>query len=133
MGGTERHEGTSTPPWEWAVAFLGLALLLAMIGYMAFFALAHEGGVPVVSADQVRVERAGDGWVVRFRVRNDGAVTAASLRVVAELRQGTAVVETGEVTIDYLPAFSERQAGLILRRDPDGHDLRIVPSSYTEP
>ena len=115
------------------MAFLGLAAILGLVGYMAYFALTTDDSVPVITVEQVAIGRSGNSYVVVFQATSDSAATAASLRVQGELRDGPAVIETAETEIDYLPPFSRRKAGLFFQNDPARYELRLLPKGYDEP
>ncbi|WP_230533180.1 TIGR02588 family protein [Microvirga roseola] len=124
---------SSTSTWEWVVAIIGAALVVGMIGYIAYYALTTEAKVPVAAVEPLGIERTSGGYVVLFRARSRSSVTAASLQIRGELREGPQIVETKEAMLDYLPAFAERQGGLIFQRDPSRYELRLTAESYVEP
>lgn len=133
--GPGRREGAVPPisKWEWAVAALGLFLVLGAIGQLAHHALTATSEVPEVTLERVGTHATQGGYVVRFVARNHGSATAAALQVGGELRRGASVVETSTATLDYLPSYSERGGGLFFQEDPDRHELRLVPKGYAEP
>ena len=133
-GGPGRDEPPPpVSPWERAVAALGVALVLCVIGYMVHYALNVRTEMPEVTVEHMSTHAVQGGYVVRFRARNHGGATAAALQVEGELLRGSAVVETSGVTLDYVPSFSERRGGLFFRADPDRHEVRLVPKGYTDP
>ena len=134
-GGSSQDKNAASPTskWEWAVAALGLALVVGGIGYMAHHALTTDAKVLEVTVERVSTHATQGGYVVTFAARNHGNATAASLRVEGELRRGPSVMETSGATVDYLPSFSERWGGLFFREDPDRHELRLFPKGYAQP
>lgn len=133
----EPHRGPSheqaASPWEWVAAAVGVVLVLGAIGYMAYHGMTSTAPVPDVTVQTVAVEQSGNGHVVRFLAKNHSNATAATLLVEGELREGGTVVETAETTIDFLPPYSERHAGLFFENDPGRYELTIQPKGYDEP
>lgn len=125
--------GAATSKWEWVSAGLGLAVVAGMVGFIGFNALTTDPFVPAVTLDHLGTEQTPGGYVVRFRARNSGATTAAALTISGELHDGSTLLESSEVTLDYLPPRAERQGGLIFHNDPSAHDLRLEPRGYVDP
>jgi uncharacterized protein (TIGR02588 family) len=122
-----------TPPLEWAVAALGLLLVLGSIATLLWFAVrgADAGVEPVIRV--TAVERQAERYLVRIAVVNAGQASAAALRVRGRLQQGDQVIEESEVEFDNLPGRSVRSAGLFFRADPARHQLKVEATSYREP
>jgi uncharacterized protein (TIGR02588 family) len=55
------------------------------------------------------------------------------LLVEGVLKDGAEIIETSEVTIDYVPAGSQRQAGLFFIRDPQQYELQLSAKGYEQP
>lgn len=127
------HSAQGGSPWEWAVAVVGLVLLVAAIGYLAWFAVTVPDGPPAVTVEQGPVRRSGDGYLAIVIVHNQGAETAAALEIEGTLHRDGAVVETSTATFDYLPRFSERTGGLFFATDPRTGRLELRAKGYAEP
>ena len=125
--------GAATSKWEWVIAALGFLLVLGTVGHIAYTALTTDPSVPVVTVDHITTESTKGGHVVTFRARNSGASTAAALTISGQLLDGTRVVETSEVVLDYLPSNGERQGGLIFQNDPARHEVRLEALGYADP
>lgn len=123
----------TTPIAEWIAAGLGLALTLAVIGYLVVGGLDERPGPPELSVAPSAVETVAGGFVVPLTVRNRGDATAAAVEVVGTLESDGRVVETRRVSLAYVPGEGEAKAGLIFTRDPGGYRLRIVAEGYEEP
>jgi uncharacterized protein (TIGR02588 family) len=121
------------PVTEWIVAGVGALLVAGVIGYLIVLATTRDATPPEVRVVAQRVLELPGGWLVEFRAINDGAQAAAQLLVEGELRGPGDASETSEATIDYLPARSEREGGLIFSRDPRGHELRLRAKGYVQP
>lgn len=124
----------SDPHWfEWTTGFVCALMVLAMIGWMAREAWYYTGEPPELSAAILKVEPAGGNYRVSIDVRNSAASTAASVSVRGEILRDGAVIETSDVTFDYVPAKSFANGALLFRNDPAGGELRVLPMGYTKP
>lgn len=133
-GGRARTHGAETSPWEFVTGAIGALLVAGVIGSMILEAMrapAHPVPALVVEMDTVRSVRA--GWVVAVTVQNSGDATAAEVTVEGTLYDDTGMVETSQVTLDYVPVHSRREAGLHFTRDPARHRLVLRPLGYRRP
>ena len=80
-GAQQANANDAPPPWEWAVALLGLVLLLGSIGFLAYQVVAGDDSPPdvLIRADAVLPVKT--GYLVQIRALNQGGTTAAELRV----------------------------------------------------
>lgn len=131
--GREHPPGAATSKWEWVTGAVGLVLVLGTVGFIAYDALERAPSVPEVTIEHISTERTAGGYVVKFQAHNSGSATAAALSISGELSDGGAAVETSEIVLDYLPAESERQGGLIFRNDPARYELRLEAKGYVDP
>lgn len=139
MAGQPSEQGNKqragrTPALEWISGGIGLALTLAMLGFIGWQAFAAPGSAPPVI--EVRVERvvaAADGWVAEVVAVNRSPSTAAAVEVQGELRQGEEVVATSQVTFDYVPGHSEQRGGLYFEQNPSGYELDVRALGYMRP
>jgi uncharacterized protein (TIGR02588 family) len=119
---------------EWISAAIGAAVTLATIGFLVYEGVTQpsdQSPALVVVIDSILPQ--GDGWAVRIEARNAGTATAAAVRIVGELRGDGGVVETSEVTLDYVPEASSRTGALLFTRDPSGLALAVRPTGYELP
>ncbi len=130
--GAPREE--APPFWEWVVAGIGLVLVLASLVYLAINALEmREDARPRPQLELLGVEPLGQRFLVRVRVANHGEATAEGLVVAGELQQQGQVLERAELTFDFLPPRSTREAGLFFTRDPRTLHLELLPVAYRVP
>lgn len=130
------HEREAPPiasGWEWVFAALSGLLVLGVVAYLLFEALSRRDSPPLLRVEVGATTAAAGRHVVEFWVHNDGGTTAAALQVEGVLTQDTATVETSAATLDFVPAESRRQAGLIFSRDPRRYRLEIRPLGYELP
>lgn len=117
---------------EWAVAVLGLLVVLATLGVIVADALRRGNDAPDVTVRADSVRAAAGGWRVHFTAENRGRGTARALGIVGELPGADGPV-TSSVTLDYLPGRSVRRGGLFFDRDPRGGGLRLRAEGYQVP
>lgn len=132
-----KDEKESQPPgtsvWEWLVAAVGLTLVLGTIGLTIYRVLIEENKPPQISVVVDSQQPSGDGYLVRFTVRNSGSQTAAAVAIEGELKNGTNTAETSSATLTYSPAHSTRRGGLYFTKNPQNFDLQIRATGYEEP
>ena len=121
------------PGWMWGIGLLGLLLVLGSIGFALYEAAIGDSSLPNVTVEVEEIVRLENGFLVEFRVVNQGGTTAAGLTVEGELRNGTEIVETSDTTIEYVPSRSERSGGLFFTRDPGQYELELRAKGYEMP
>jgi uncharacterized protein (TIGR02588 family) len=120
-------------PWEWVVAAIGAALVAAAIGYLIYFAQTTPAGPPLIAIERGPALRNGDGYVVTLNVTNGGATTAAAVEIEGRLSRAGVELERATATLDYVPRFSNRLAGLYFAHDPGNADIELRALGYAEP
>lgn len=122
-----------TSRWEWLTGLIGGLLVLATIAFLLFAEFAQPETPPdiVVRADSVA--RGSASHLLHVTATNRGRETAAAVRIVGELLQDTTVVETSEVTLDYVPGKGKRRGGLFFSVDPRPYRLRLRATGYAQP
>jgi uncharacterized protein (TIGR02588 family) len=121
------------PLWMWSIGLLGLVLVLGSIGFMLYEAAAGDSSPPDVMVDVQEILPIQNGFLVEFRVINEGGRTAAGLIVEGELRDGIEIVEASDTTIEYVPSHSEREGGLFFTQDPRQYELQLRATGYETP
>lgn len=119
--------------WEWVVAAFGTLIVLAAVAFLLRDALGGRASAPDIAVRVDSVVETRGGYLVEFTLINSGHTTASALAVQAELSEGGGVVETSEVTVDYVPEQAERAAGVFFTRDPRRYELAIRPRGYLRP
>ncbi len=128
---TQTRPRGGTPWLEWAAAAVGLVLVLAAVFVIGREAVAGKPGPPQITVRAERVTETPSGFVVDVVATNSGGETAAAVVIEGELIGGTP--EWREATLDYLPAGSERRAGLVFGSDPRTHGLKLRAKGFVEP
>ena len=129
----EARKDDSIPSWSWVASAVGMTLAIGSAVFMLHNALTNDSSLPEIRIETDSIVRNGGGYVVPMRVMNAGESVAADLLIEGVLEERGVTVETSRITLDYVPASSERRAGLIFRRDPRGFDMRIEAKGYVEP
>ena len=119
----QKHTGTS--PWEWAAAALGAAVIAFAICYMVWYGLTRSDGPPVLVVERQEIEQVGNLYLLQIVVRNEGHSSAAAVPIEGSLLEGDKVLETSEVTIDFVPENSEQRIYLQFTRDPKRFTLEV--------
>ena len=123
----------SIPPAEWIVAGAGLLVFTAVLGLLVWDAVAGDQSPPRITVQVESIAPSGDGYLLKFRARNDGGETAAEVVVEAELPAPDGGTETASATLDFLPAHSERRGGFFFQARPEQEAVRLRASSFREP
>jgi uncharacterized protein (TIGR02588 family) len=118
---------------EWIIGGVSAAVVVAMIGFILYQALAVAVLRPELSVVAEGVVPTAGGFMVEFRAVNGGDATAAAVKVEGRLSSGERTVEAREVTLDYVPRRSEQKGGLIFRNDPRQYRLEMDAQGYMEP
>ena len=119
---------------EWLTGGICTLLVAAMIGWISYRAVTSSGGTPQLSVKVGSQQPVpSGGYAVSFTVENQGKRTAASVPVKGEVVDGDRVIETQEITFDYVPAQSSATGTLLFKMDPSAHTLSIGASGYTDP
>jgi uncharacterized protein (TIGR02588 family) len=135
IGGTANRETGAIPPAEWAVAAVGLVLVIAVVSILSWENLRGRGKPPDIrlSIDQIQTSSSG-GFLVQVEVENAGEETASGLKVRGMLdNEQASVQESAEAELDFLPGASKRKVGLYFRSDPRQGHLTLFASGYQEP
>lgn len=128
-----KTRSSDTPRLEWLLGLVGLALLVAGIGYLTYQGLNNPSKPGAVVVTVLDIQPVGDAHVVKFSVRNEGHENLSHLHLAAHLSDGDREIESAQAFIDYLPARSEQRGGVYLKNDPRRYTLRIDPAGYMEP
>lgn len=114
------------------MAGIGLALLLASVGYLLYDGNGRsQPPAPVIR--MLSIEQQQGRFLVRVQAVNESRATAAALRVEGTLRRGSEVLERSELEFDYLPGRSTRDGGLFFTADPRSLQLELSARSYRAP
>lgn len=122
-----------TPPLERLIGAVGGVLVLALLAFLGFQAIAAPDDGVNLTAAVTRIEPAGEQFATHVRVENDGHETAAAVTVAGEVQVGAKTAEEATATISYLPAQSVRHAVLVFTQDPRDAKLSVRAAGYALP
>lgn len=132
---TESNEEQSKrTPAEWATFAIASFILATIIGLVVYSWLTKKQEPPIISVTRntpIRFEKG--QFYVPFAVTNTGGETAESVQVIAELREGGEVLESGDQHIDFLSSGETEEGAFIFSRDPRQGELIVRSSSYQLP
>lgn len=118
---------------EWIVAAVGLILVLFSIGYLTFEAITSTDSPPNLTVKVTSIEHLSNGYLVEFKVRNEGERPAANVVIEGKLSGGEKEIETKTTTINYVASKSERDGGLFYTENPEQNKLEIKAIGYENP
>lgn len=118
---------------EWVIGVLSTIAVVAMLGLLTYEAVTNRSDTPSFRFVVEGIDRTADGYYVTIRIRNTGDRVASAVEVEGALTRDGNVVETAEMTVDYIPSHSERGGGLVFRNDPAEAELRIEVRGYAAP
>src|SRR5690606_35910898 len=118
---------------ERVASAVGLLIALAVIVLLARDLARSTGSPPAVRVETGSVSTGAGGFAVEILARNESGAVAAGVEIEGVLRQGTQVVETARVTLDYIPGHSVRRGGLFFTHDPRALNLSVRPLGYAVP
>jgi uncharacterized protein (TIGR02588 family) len=125
-----------TSPWEWAVAAVGAAILVSIVGYLIYESIARppEARPEIVVNSKPAVSLWNGAFLVPIEVRNRGHVTGAGVNVSGALvGPDGAVVEESAVTFGFIAQHSKETGGLFFAADPRTLRLVLRVEGYTDP
>lgn len=125
------HAQAQKPPaLEWAMGAIGAVLFITILALIVWNR--DQTAPPSISVRIVSVERIQSGYALSFEARNDGDLTAAEVKIVAQLETG-ATTQRRSALLDYIPPQSTRRGGLFFTSDPRQGALDIAAHGYRDP
>lgn len=122
-----------TPWWLLSIAFLGFVLVAGSIAFMFYEAVAGDASPPDIRVQVETTEQTRNGYLVKFRAVNEGGSTAEGVTVEGVLRNGTEVLEVSDTLLEWVPAHSEREGGLLFTSDPRQYQFQLRAKGYENP
>jgi uncharacterized protein (TIGR02588 family) len=114
------------------VSAVSAAIVLAVLGFLAYEALRVGSGPASVTAAVTNTIRVDHQYLVEVAIRNDGSRAVSDVFV-----EGTAPGHSGEtirnfVSVAHVPAYTTRTATLVFERDPSG-TIAVRVMGYVAP
>jgi uncharacterized protein (TIGR02588 family) len=131
---TSHPESDSTKRTAEAIAgFIGAVIALVTIAIIAWDGFNDDGIPPIVVAEPGEVHPHDGGFLLGLSVFNRGDAAAAQVVVEGTLARGDEILETSEITFDYVPSGARRNGGLYFTADPRTHDVAVRAKGYVDP
>lgn len=131
---TTNGEHSEKPRWAWIIAATGAALIASVLVFLTMEALRQRSSPPDITVEVETIAPLSSGqYLVQIRAHNRGGATAAQVQVEGSIRKGEDVLETRQLTLDYVPSRSYKSGGLFFSRNPEEFTLEIRASGYAEP
>lgn len=118
---------------EWAVFGLGLVLVLATVGFLAWDAATGTGSPPDLLVTLGAPEPRSEGWAVPVVVRNRGQETAEGARVEVVLELPDGGREEAELELAFVPRGSEREGWVQFLHPPASGRLTGRVTGFEQP
>jgi uncharacterized protein (TIGR02588 family) len=117
---------------EWAVFAIGLALILAIVGYLGYEAATYHPGTPEVEVRLGRPERRGEIFIVPVLAKNPSDETLEGVVLEATLtdREGE---ETSQFELAFLARGSRREGWFTFSRDPSKGRIEARAIGFERP
>jgi uncharacterized protein (TIGR02588 family) len=104
--------------FEWVIFGVGLVLVLATLGYLAYDAATITEAPPTLEARAGEPVERPHNFIVPVTLINHGDQTAEGVLVEVVLESGGQEKERGELTIAFLPRRSTREGWVAFQTDP---------------
>lgn len=124
-------EQTGSSPGEFVLGLLGGVIVVALLGFLAYQAVAVRETGPALRVEIHSVEPVPEGFRARLRVHNDGGQTAEQVQLTGTLTGGAARPESAKAVISYVPPASHREASFVFRTDPRARRLVTGIAGYS--
>jgi uncharacterized protein (TIGR02588 family) len=104
--------------FEWIIFSVGLVLVLATLGYLAYDAATITDAPPTLEARAGASLERPHNFIIPVTLINHGDQTAEGVLVEVVLESGGQEKERGEMTIAFLPRRSRREGWVAFQTDP---------------
>ena len=127
-----RRGKNGVPTIEWVTGVIGLAIVVATLGFIGYEAVRGGPAEPDLEAAVETTGRTAAGFSATVTVRNRSRHAAAAVLVEGVIRSGDDEVRS-EVGLDYVPGLSSRRATLVFPRAPGEGGVTVRVVGYTTP
>lgn len=127
----EKREPRSTA--EWVSFGIASTILTAITGLVMYVWVSDRYEPAAISVEQSEIRQTEGKFYVPFEVTNTGGETVESVQIVAELKTGDRVLESGDQQIDFLSRGEKEEGAFVFQRDPRQGNLIVRVASYKIP
>lgn len=118
---------------EWITFGLASLILGTIAGLVVYAWLTERHEPPALELSRSTIRNTNGKFYVPFELTNSGGETVESVQVVAELRVGDRVVESGDQQFEFLSSDEKEEGAFVFDRDPRQGELTIRVASYKVP
>lgn len=129
----ENKGNNEIPLLEWLLVGIGFLLVLLTIGFLVYRVATGEKSPPDINVKVTEIRKTGEKYLVKFALENTGDETAADVTLEGEIKAGEQLIETSDVTVDYISSHSKKEGGMFFTEDPQAHDFKIRAKGYNNP
>ncbi|MEP0917175.1 TIGR02588 family protein [Leptolyngbya sp. DQ-M1] len=120
-------------PAEWITFGIASSILGTIAGLVIYVWVSDRYEPAAISIEQREIRNTNGKFYVPFEVTNTGGETVESVQVVAELKAGDRVLESGDQQIDFLSRGEKEEGAFVFQRDPRQGQLVVRVASYKIP
>jgi uncharacterized protein (TIGR02588 family) len=118
---------------EWIVFGVSAVAIAGILAMLVTMGVTSEDRPPLLRITVGAPVAIGDAHRVPVEVKNDGGATAEGVNIEVALLSGTKVVESGELTIAFVPRGSTRKGWVTFHNDPRQFAIKARASGFNEP
>lgn len=118
---------------EWIVFGISAVAIAGVLTILITTAPSSPGQPPLLQISVGTPTAAGDTHRVPVLVKNAGDQTAENAQIEVMLKSGEEVVESGELTIAFVPRGSSRKGWVTFHHDPRRFTIVARASGFNEP
>lgn len=119
---------------EWIVFYVGLAIVLGLLGYLTYLSIAFEPSPPDIALAYRHEPSTHAPHRFHIVLRNKGNETAEEVQIELVAMKNGEMTENAILNIPFLPKQSAREGWVVLTQDPalaDSVYARVI--SYKKP
>lgn len=131
------HHLAKRPPRslaEWvsfSIALCIVSVIAALVVYVWTSDRDRPAALVVQKTEPIR--EVNGQFYIPFEIANSGGETVESVQVIAELKMGEEVLESGDLQFDFLSQGEKESGVFIFKRNPNAGQLVLRVSSYKIP
>lgn len=118
---------------EWITFGIASTILSAIAGLVVYVWISDRQEPAAILVEQREIRETNGRFYVPFEVVNTGGETVESVQIIAELKTGDRVLESGDQQIDFLSRGEKEEGAFVFDRDPRQGDLSVRVASYKVP
>ncbi|MER3478424.1 MAG: TIGR02588 family protein, partial [Leptolyngbya sp. ERB_1_2] len=119
------EKSSTRSPAEWVTFGIASTILGAVAGLVLYVWISDRYKPAAISVEQREIRKTDGKFYVPFEVTNTGGETVESVQVIAELKTGDRVLESGDQQIDFLSKGEKEEGAFVFQRDPRQGELVV--------